>query len=105
MQHPNEILANIRMKQLKTLEAYACNMHVYATSKSTFATSRQNTYNIRMEQMKHLEYTLETYVYSHYNICNILTYFCNIDIQHLQQLKHNIARCAFSVAFARCLDE
>jgi hypothetical protein len=27
--------------------------------------------------MKHLEHTLEAYVYSHYNICNI-------DIQHLQ---------------------
>jgi hypothetical protein len=34
--------------------------------------------------MKHLEHTLETYVYSHYNMCNILFYFCNIDIQHLQ---------------------
>ena len=34
--------------------------------------------------MKHLEHTLETYVYSHYKMCNILIYFCNIDIQHLQ---------------------
>jgi hypothetical protein len=34
--------------------------------------------------MKHFEHTLETYVYSHYNMCNIPGYFCNIDIQHLQ---------------------
>jgi hypothetical protein len=34
--------------------------------------------------MKHLEYTLETYMYSQYNMCNISIYFCNIDIQHLQ---------------------
>jgi hypothetical protein len=59
-------------------------MHVYATFKYTFATSKLNTCNIRLEQMKHLEYTLETNVYSHYNMCNIPIYFCNIDIQHLQ---------------------
>jgi hypothetical protein len=31
-------------------------------------------------------YTLNhtPYVYSHYNMCNIPIYFCNIDIQHLQ---------------------
>ena len=40
MQHQGETLANIRMKTLKT---HACNMHVYETSRSTFATSRQNT--------------------------------------------------------------
>jgi hypothetical protein len=34
--------------------------------------------------MKHLEHTLETYVYSHFNMCNILIYFCNINIKHLQ---------------------
>jgi hypothetical protein len=34
--------------------------------------------------MKHLKYTLETCVYSHINICNIETYFCNIQIKHLQ---------------------
>jgi hypothetical protein len=38
MSHPDETLTNIRMKHLKTLETYACNMHVYATSKSTFTT-------------------------------------------------------------------
>jgi hypothetical protein len=40
--------------------------------------------NIHLERMKHLEYTLKIYVYRHYNMCNILIYFCNIDIQHLQ---------------------
>jgi hypothetical protein len=57
---------------------------MYATYKSTFATYRWNTCNIRLEQMKHLELTLKTYMYSYYNICNIPIYFCNIDIQHLQ---------------------
>ena len=41
--------------------------------------------NIRLEnEMKHLEHTLETYVYSHCNMCNISIYFCNIKIKHLQ---------------------
>jgi hypothetical protein len=122
MQHPDETFANIHMK---TFETYACNMHVYATSRSTIATSRQNTCNISLEQMKHLEHTLETYVYSYYNMCNIPIYFCNIDIQHLQhtletskiletyycsmRFQHrNIllqyAVYAFSVASACCLD-
>jgi hypothetical protein len=34
--------------------------------------------------MKHLKHTLETYVYSHNNICNIQIYFCNIQMKHLQ---------------------
>jgi hypothetical protein len=38
-QHPYETLANIRIKHLKTLETYAYNIHVYATFRSTFATS------------------------------------------------------------------
>ena len=87
MQHLNETLANIHKKHLNTLETYACNVHVYATSRSTFATSRQNNCNILLEQMKH---TLQTYVYIHYNMCNILIYFCNIDIQHLQCNLENI---------------
>jgi hypothetical protein len=33
--------------------------------------------NIYLKQIKHLEHTLATYVYSHYNICNI-------QIKHLQ---------------------
>jgi hypothetical protein len=36
--------------------------------------------------MKHLEHTPETYLYSHYNMCNIPIYFCNVDIQHLQHI-------------------
>jgi hypothetical protein len=80
IQHPDETLVNIRMKYLKTLEIYVCNMHVYATSRSTFATFRQNTYNIRLEQTKHLEHTLKTYMYSHYNIWNIPIYFYNINM-------------------------
>ena len=62
-----------------------------------------------VEQMKHLEHTLDTYMYSNYNMCNVPIYFCNIDIQHLQHplkhLKHTIATCVFSVASACCLDE
>jgi hypothetical protein len=34
--------------------------------------------------LKPLEHTLKTYVYNHYNMCNIPIYFCNIDVQHLQ---------------------
>jgi hypothetical protein len=36
--------------------------------------------------MKYLGYTLETYMYSHYNMCNIPIYFCNINIQRLQHI-------------------
>jgi hypothetical protein len=34
--------------------------------------------------MKHLEQTFAIYVYNHYDICNILIYFCNICMKHLQ---------------------
>jgi hypothetical protein len=34
--------------------------------------------------MKHLEPILETYVYNNCNMCNILIYFYNIDMKHLQ---------------------
>jgi hypothetical protein len=36
MQHQDEALANIRMRHLK----HMCNMHVYVTFRSAFATSR-----------------------------------------------------------------
>jgi hypothetical protein len=39
MQHPNETLATY-YETPETLEEYACNMHVYTTSGSTFATSK-----------------------------------------------------------------
>ena len=80
MQHPDETLVNIRIKHLKTLETYDCNMYMQYLD-LLFATSRKNTCNIRLDQMKH---TLETYVYSHYNMRNIPIYFRNIDVQHLQ---------------------
>jgi hypothetical protein len=44
------------------------------------------TFNIRLEQMKYLEHTLETYMYGHYNMCNILIYFCNIRMKRLKQI-------------------
>jgi hypothetical protein len=43
----------------------------------TLATFGWNRCNI-------LEHILETYVYSHYNVCNISIYFYNIDMRHLQ---------------------
>jgi hypothetical protein len=36
--------------------------------------------------MKHLEWMLATYVYSHCNKCNILIYFYNIYIKRLQHI-------------------
>ena len=45
----------------------------------------KHTCNLRLkQQMKHFEQTLTTYVYSHCNMCNILIYFCNILMKHLQ---------------------
>ena len=41
-------------------------------------------------EMKYLEHTLETYVYSHCNMCSIPIYFCNIKIKYLQHLDENI---------------
>jgi hypothetical protein len=41
--------------------------------------------NIRLEnEIKHLEHTLETYMYRDCNMCNIPIYFYNIKIKHLQ---------------------
>jgi hypothetical protein len=34
-------------------------------------------------QMKHLKHVLTTCVHNHYNICNILIYFYNIDVKTL----------------------
>jgi hypothetical protein len=47
MQHSDETLANICMKHLKTLETYACNMHVYA--------------NIQIKHLQHTSGTDETF--------------------------------------------
>jgi hypothetical protein len=52
------------------------------------------------KQMKHFEQTLATFVYSYCNMCNILIYFYNIYMQHLQHiskaLKYMLATCASS---------
>ena len=37
--------------------------------------------------MKQWKQKLATYVYNHYNICNILIYFCNIRVKHLYTSK------------------
>ena len=59
----------------------------------------ENTSNIRLIQMKHLEHTLETYEYSHYNMCNIPIYFCNIDIQHLQHISETLKTYSYNMRF------
>ena len=58
--------------------------------------------HIRLIQMKHLEHTLEIYLYNHCNMCNISIYFCNIDIntcdislEHLKHLKHMFCNILF----------
>jgi hypothetical protein len=62
--------------------------------------------------MKHLKHTLQTYVYSYYNISNIsiciattIYNTCNIPLKHIKHLKYTLATCAFSVASTYCLDE
>ena len=70
----------------------------------------KHTYKLCLKkQMKHLEQTFATYVYSHCNICNILIYFCNIHmntcnipLKHLKHLKHMLATCAFSAISPCC---
>ena len=48
---------------------------------------RTRTYNMFLKKLKHLEHTLATYVYSHCSMCNILIYFCNIQMKHLKHFK------------------
>ena len=50
--------------------------------------------------MKYLEHTLETYVYSHYNICNMSIYFYNIDIQYLQHTSETLETCSCNMRFS-----
>jgi hypothetical protein len=50
--------------------------------------------------MKHLEDTFETYVYSHYKMCNIPIYFCNIDIQRLQHISETFETYSFNMWFS-----
>ena len=67
-----------------------------------------NTCNIRLIEMKHLEYTIETYVYSHCNMCNIpiyfcniSIYFCNIDIKHVQHTYETLETYVCNMLFQR----
>jgi hypothetical protein len=61
--------------------------------------------NIRLEnEMKYSEHTLETYVYSHYNMCIISIYFCNIKMKHLQhtnKTSETFETYSCNVGFAR----
>ena len=67
----------------------------------------ENTYNIRPIQMKHLEHTLQTYVHSYCNICNISFYFCNTDTKYLQHTSETpetyVWTCAFTATSPCCL--
>jgi hypothetical protein len=108
MQHLDETLANICMKHLKTLETYACDMHVYAISRFTFATYRQNTCNICLEQMKYLKHTciaITACAAYRFTFATSIYNTCNTPRKHLKYLKYTIATCAFNVASACCLDE
>jgi hypothetical protein len=68
------------------------------------------TTNVK-KQVKHLEQTLETYVYSHYNMYNITIYFCNIKMKHLQhpdKIYETLETQACNMLYAMlpcCLDE
>jgi hypothetical protein len=44
----------------------------------------KHTCNMPEKQMKHYEQKLATYVQNHCNICNVLIYFYNIHMKHLQ---------------------
>ena len=81
-------IANMSKHQDETLAAYIWkhlkHLHIYGKSRSSFAPSKWHICNTRLKQMKHSEHTLETYVYSHCNMCNISIYFCNILMKHLQ---------------------
>jgi hypothetical protein len=105
-------------KHLKII-ANICNIHLDETITTDVSHKKhlkhlqhpdENTCNIRLIQMKHLEHTLETYMHSHCNTCNILIYFCNTDmkhfnisLKHLKHLKHIFATCTFSVTTPCCL--
>ena len=52
-------------------------------------------------QIKHLEHTLATYVYSYCNMCNISIYFCYIDIKHLQHTSETLETYVCNMLFQR----
>jgi hypothetical protein len=49
--------------------------------------------------MKHLEPSLETYVYSHCNMCKIPIYFYTIDVKHLQHTSETFETYACNMCF------
>ena len=49
--------------------------------------------------MKHLERTLATYVYNHYNMCNISIYFYNIHMKHLQHTSETLETYVCNMCF------
>jgi hypothetical protein len=65
VQHPDKYTYNVCVKHIQHPNKHICNIRL-------------------KKQIKHLEQTLATDVYSHCNICNILIYFHNIYIKHLQ---------------------
>jgi hypothetical protein len=66
-------ICNIKIKHMQ----HMC--EIYTTFQN------KHTCNIRMKkQMKYLEQMFATYMYNHCNMCNILIYFCNIHMNHLQ---------------------
>jgi hypothetical protein len=75
MQHPHKHTCNICVKHMQH--------------------PNKHTYNVSLKkQIKHLEQTFLTYVYSHYNICNIPIYFCNILIKHLYHISETFEKYA-----------
>jgi hypothetical protein len=74
MQHPDEDTCNIHLKSRQNIGDW-CLQHTcttittYATSWSTFATTVWNTCDIPLKHLKHLNYTLATYIVSH---CDLL---------------------------------
>jgi hypothetical protein len=61
----------------------------------------KHTYNVSLKkQMKHLEQTFSTYVYSHYNIYNIPIYFCNILMKHLYHISETFEKYVCNIRWS-----
>ena len=50
--------------------------------------------------MKYWEQTLATYMHNHGDICNILIYFCNIHLKHLQRTSKTLRNVCFATCFS-----
>jgi hypothetical protein len=111
LQHTSETAKHLHSIYPKYLQNTLKHFESYC---KTFATSRQNicnicvkhikhpdnTCNVRLKkQMKHLEEMFATYVYSHCNIFNILIYFCNIQIKHLQHTSETLETYVCNMCF------